>query len=170
MNSHQSSHQPVTQALLSGRWVGRFLTGALILSALPSYSEPLLQEVDLKGDHQQMNKLLIERVAECTKLERQFNQYDLYRSATGSKTYGVDLYGRVWTMKREQGKACSLQTQYRLNKPDYELDYLGKRIWSAFHYEDPQLCLYTRQPNQKTSRTCFQRVGIVSKLAPYFTH
>lgn len=170
MNSQQSSHQSVTHALLSGRFVGRFLTGALILSALPAHSEPLLQEVDLKDDHQQMGKLLRERIAECTKLERQFNQYDLYRSATGSKTYGVDINGRIWTIKREPGKACRLQTQYRLNRADYELDYLGKRIWSTFHYEDPQLCLYTRQPDQKTRRTCFQKVGIVSKLAPYFTH
>jgi len=170
MNSQQSSHQSVTHALLSGRFVGRFLTGALILSALPAHSEPLRQEVDLKDNHQQMGKLLRERIAECTKHERQFNQYDLYRSATGSKTYGVDINGHVWTMKRKPGGACSLQTQYRLNRPDYELDYLGKRIWSTFHYEDPQLCLYTRQPHQKTRRTCFQKVGIVSKLAPYFTH
>lgn len=170
MIKHQLSHQFGNHTPQTVRFIGRFLTGTLILCALPAHSEPLLQEVDLRHDHQQMGKLLVERLSECTKLEREFNQYDLYRSATGSKTYGVDINGRVWTLKREPGKACSLQTRYRLNKSDYELDFLGKRIWSTFHYENPQLCLYTRQPHQQTRRKCFQKVGIVSKLAPYFLH
>jgi hypothetical protein len=140
----------------------------VILSARQAVSMPVQQDVELKDEHQQFSKQAIQRLAECTRLERQFSQYDLYRSSSSSKTYGIDVRGRVWTLKRDPGKGCSLQTQHRLNRPEYELDYLGKRIWSTFYYEDKQLCLYTRESNQKTIRRCYQPTGIISKLAPYF--
>ncbi|WP_143592933.1 hypothetical protein [Synechococcus sp. 8F6] len=168
MSSNQPSPQPAAHALFTGRWSGILLTAAVILIVWPALGKALPQEVDLKRDHQETSKQLMERSAECSRLEREFNQYDLYRSANSSKMYGVDIIGRVWTMMRQAGRGCSLQTQYRLNRPDYEIDYLGKRIWSTFHYEDKQLCLYTRQPRSKTSKRCFQPVGLVSKLAPYF--
>lgn len=168
MSSHQPSPQPVSHVLLKGRWTGRLLSGVVILSVWPALGEPLPWEVDLKRDHQEKSKQVTEQLAECSRLEREFNQYDLYRSANSSKIYGVDIIGRVWTIKRQAGKGCSLQAQYRLNRPDYEIDYLGKRTWSTFYYEGGQLCLYTRQPNSKTNKRCFQPVGLVSKLAPYF--
>jgi hypothetical protein len=129
---------------------------------------PVQQEVDLKDEHQQASKEAVQRLANCARLENQFRQYDLYRSASSSKTYGVDLRGHVWTLKRDPGKGCTLETQHRLNRPEYEIDYLGTRIWKTFYYEDKQLCLYTRESDQKTVRRCYQPMGVISKLAPYF--
>jgi len=143
-------------------------TIALMANQPQAYSAPNTQEINLKEDHQQAKQLAVQRLAECAQLERKFSEFDLFRWASSSKTYGVDVRGRVWTLKRDVAKGCSLRTDHRLNRPDYELDYLGKRIWSTFYYEDKQLCLYTRSSNEKPARRCYQPVGIISKLAPYF--
>ena len=143
-------------------------TIALMANQPQAYSAPNTQEINLKEDHQQAKQATVQRLTECAQLERQFNEFDLYRSASSSKTYGVDVRGRVWTLKRDAAQGCSLRTDHRLNRADYELDYLGKRIWSTFYYEDKQLCLYTRSSNEKPARRCYQPVGIISKLAPYF--
>jgi hypothetical protein len=143
-------------------------TIALMSNQLQAYSAPKAQEINLKEDHQQVKQAAVQRLTECAQLERQFNEFDLYRSASSSKTYGVDVRGRVWTLKRDAAQGCSLRTHHRLNRSDYELDYLGKRIWSTFYYEDKQLCLYTRSSNEKPARRCYQPVGIISRFAPYF--
>ena len=143
-------------------------TIALASNQPQAYSAPNAQEINPRKEHQQAKQSAAQRLAECAKLERQFNTFDLFRSASSSKTYGVDVRGRVWTLKRDATKGCGLRTDYRLNRAEYELDYLGKRIWSTFYYEDKQLCLYTRSSNEKPARRCYQPVGIISKLAPYF--
>jgi len=129
---------------------------------------PVHQDVELRDEHQQTSKQAVQRLTECAKLERQFRQYDLYSSASSSKIYGVDVRGRVWTLRRDPSKGCTLQTQHRLNRAEYEIDYLGKRKWSTFYYEDKQLCLYVREPDQKTIKRCYLPTGIINKLAPYF--
>lgn len=158
---------------ISGSRCGRtslrsMLTAVVVLSGLHAHGLPAQQEVDLQGDHQEASKQAVQRMAECARIERQFNQYDLYRSASSSKTYGVDVRGRVWTINRNPTKGCSLQTKHRLNRPEYEIDYSGRRLWSTFYYENKQLCLYSREHDQKIFRKCYQPVGIINRLAPYF--
>jgi hypothetical protein len=123
---------------------------------------------DPRGDYKKSQQRAADRLYKCALAEKQFNEYDIFRSPTTSKVYGIDVRGRIWTLQRDSAKGCSLQSKYRLNKPDYEIDYLGRRTWITFHYEDKQLCLYTREPSQKPTRRCYQPVGLISKLAPYF--
>ena len=158
--------QPVAPTIIER--ISILATIALMANQPQAYSAPNAQEINLKEDHQQAKQAAVQRLTECARLERQFNEFDLYRSASSSKTYGVDVRGRVWTLKRDATKGCSLRTDHRLNRADYELDYLGKRTWSTFYYEDKQLCLYTRSSNEKPVRRCYQPVGIISKLTPYF--
>jgi hypothetical protein len=160
--------QRLITAMASSARISSLLTGASMLCALQAHGMPPQQDVDLKEEHQEASKQAIQRLAECAQIERQFSQYDIYKSESSSKIFGVDVRGRVWTIKRDPNKGCSLRTQYRLNRPDYELDYLGRRIWSTFYYEKPQLCLYTREHNEKTRKRCYQPTGTISKLAPYF--
>jgi len=169
MHSGKEPMKPRVTLLTTTIWRISILAMISLVSSQPhAYSAPNTQEINLKEDHQQARQAAVQRLTECAQLERQFNEFDLYRSASSSKTYGVDVRGRVWTLKRDATKGCSLRTDHRLNRADYELDYLGKRTWSTFYYEDKQLCLYTRSSNEKPARRCYQPVGIISKLAPYF--
>jgi hypothetical protein len=148
--------------------------GAVIFSAVPVLGLRAEQIVDLKDEYQQQagnqeaRKKAIQRLEQCTSIEKQFSEYDLYRSATSSKTYGVDLRGRIWTIKRDPVKGCGLQTQNRLNMPEYTVDFQGRRTWGTFYYEDSKLCLYSREPKRKVAKRCYEPVGVVNKLAPYF--
>jgi hypothetical protein len=148
--------------------------GAVVFSAVPALGLRAEQAMDLKDEYQQQTvnqearKKDIQRLEQCTSIEKQFSEYDLYRSATSSKTYGVDLRGRIWTIKRDPVKGCGLQTQSRLNTPEYTLDLRGRRTWGTFYYEDNKLCLYSRDPKRKVSKRCYEPVGVVNKLAPYF--
>jgi hypothetical protein len=149
--------------------------GAVIFVVLPALDLRAEQVLDLKDEYQQQagkqearKKKASQRLEQCASIEKQFSEYDLYRSATSSKTYGVDLRGRIWTIKRDPVKGCGLQTQNRLNRPEYTLDLQGRRIWNAFYYEDSKLCLYARELNRKVVKRCYEPVGVVSKLAPYF--
>jgi hypothetical protein len=160
--------QRLISVIASRARISNLLTGASMLCTLQSHGMPLQQEVDLRDLHQKASKQIIQRLAECAQIERQFTRYDIYRSESSSKIYGVDVRGRVWTIKRDPSKGCSLQTRYRLNRPDYELDYLGRRTWTTFYYEKPLLCLYMRENDEKIRKRCYQPTGTISKLAPYF--
>jgi hypothetical protein len=168
MMSQKSPLQRPIRALISKGCRACLLTAVVILTTRQAVSIPTQQDVELKDEHQQASQQAVQRLEECARLERQFSQYDLYRSASSSKIYGVDVRGRVWTLKRDPSKGCALRTQHRLSKAEYEIDYLGNRIWSTFYYENKQLCLYTREADTKTTKRCYQPTGIISKLAPYF--
>jgi hypothetical protein len=166
--SQKSALQGPIGALMSKGCRACLIIVVVILTTRQAVSIPTKQDVELRDEHEQANQQAVQRLTECARLERQFSQYDLYRSASSSKIYGIDVRGRVWTLKRDPSKGCALRTQHRLNKAEYEIDYLGNRIWSTFHYENKQLCLYTREAESKTTKRCYQPTGIVSKLAPYF--
>lgn len=150
------------------RWCAFLFIGAAIFNTVPVLSLRADQIVDLKDEYRQDGKQLIQRLEQCTSIQKKFSEYDLYRSVSSSKIYGVDLRGRIWTIKRDPVKGCGLQANGRLNTPEYTFDLQDRRIWSTFYYEDSKLCLYSREPKRKVAKRCYEPAGIVNKFAPYF--
>ena len=146
-----------------------FVTWALIAHAV-AIDNPPLAPANPKSDYQSFKKEAAQRLVDCANLEAKFNRLDLYQSAISSKVYGVDVRGRIWNLSKNPATGCSLQTHYRLNAPDYELDYLGRRTWRVFYYEEKQLCAYSKEEDEKLARRCYRPAGIVSRFAPYLVH
>jgi hypothetical protein len=152
-----------------------FISSALIMGvgALAPQSIAQIPPPDLRSNlkiQQSTNntKVKQDKAAQCIAIEQQFRSLDLYQSADGSKVFGVDLRGNIWTVRDSLGM-CTLNKISKLDKPDYTLDREGARSWVTFHYEDNRLCRYIKGPqSEKVTQTCFKPVGIVSRYAPYF--
>lgn len=109
-------------------------------------------------------------VAECIDLTKTFNTYDLFRVANSNRLLGLDLHGRIWSLQKTTNDGCVLTASFRLDKADYENDYLGRRIWLLYTYEDSKLCRYRKHPDRaNVSRDCYNGVGVVNKYAPYWS-
>jgi hypothetical protein len=156
------------------------LLAGLVLLGLPrAVIAGAESRLDLRDDYKREQaerpsraaKLRDERMAQCQKATSEFMGYDRFKSPTGWKVYGVDLWGRVWLMVQGADGGCALAKYARLDRPDYSIESDGTRQWRTFHYENNQLCLYSRSGQSGSVRkVCHAFIGDIPKFAPYFLH
>ena len=126
------------------------------------------QQVELPGKEAKRRQA---RAADCQKVISEFSGYDRFKSPIGWKVYGVDLRGWIWLVASNSDGSCALKKYGRLDRLDYSIERDGTRQWRIFHYEDQQLCLYSRAGQfGRVRKTCHEPIDGVPRFAPYFLH
>ena len=146
-----------------------FLASSLALGVC---AEPSAKDrEDLRSSYQGGLSRIQRGRERCLKSKRELEALDLFAGSSGSRVIGLDVFGRVWFLKNTGQGSCELTSAFRLERPDYELNEYGDRVWRLYHYEGVQVCLYSRLASESSvKRSCYDPLGIVSKYAPYMVH